>query len=178
MNKGLMKKVAPIALLVAGVLVLGYSLMNKKKVENAVSSPTDLVKNLTTTLPKEGQNKIFVNPDKQTNDGKSYLSTVFMTEEADKVPDYVSDYVFKSFQNIYDNDLENITAVTIAILVKSKKQQFRIIVGKNIADKQSSDFWKKSDKTELFRWLTSVCPKSDPRKLMDFCDISDTLKVN
>jgi hypothetical protein len=169
-------KLIIVSCVVAGLGLIGYSMLKKGGVAKKPVSLTDSLKDV---LPVEAREKLLVNQDK-INVGKQYISTIHITQDDSKAGETIAQFIYKAFQRLDSDEMKNITAVNIVIYKdhedKTKARQYRVLIGTNVAKKQDKNFWESEDKVALFKWLTKECPLTDPRNLTDFCDISSSLK--
>ncbi len=174
MKNGLFYGLILILILVGGFLFFKGS---KKLVKPDVT----LKESLQATLPQEARDKILINQDK-VNLGKQYISTIYITKEDKDAHKIVSDFIYEAYSKIDEDEMKNISAVNIVIykdnVDKTKTKQYRVLLGAKLAAKKDESFWKKRDPKALFTWLSQECPMTSSVNLLEFCDISSSLKEN
>lgn len=172
-----MNKIIGIGAVVLLVAVGGF--FGHKQIKQASQAELPLMEGLKSVLPKEAQDKILINQDK-INLGKQYISTIYITEDDSQAPKIVSDFVFEVYSRLDKDEVKNLSAVNMVIYKdnadKTKARQYRILLGVKVAQKKGLDFWKNRDAKALFKWLTAECPLTSSVNLMEFCDISSSLK--
>lgn len=172
-----MKKLSLITIGVAVVLACLFAVT--KGFKGSQSDGVPLTQALQNTLPKEAQDKVLINQDK-VNLGKQYISTIYITQDDTKAAEIVSNFVYEAYSRKDNEEMKDMSAVNIVIYKdhedKTKARQYRVLLGSNIASRQNPEFWQSKDSKALFKWLTAECPKTSSANLMDFCDISSSLK--
>lgn len=173
--------------LLMGCLVVGALLVGGFLVIKSIKSHNHkpLMTALKDVIPPEAQGKILINQDK-VNTGKQYISLIHNIEDESHAAEIATKFVYEAFARQGSSEMANVSAVNIVLYKmlpgekgeKPKAKQYRILIGAHVAAKQDRKFWEKGNSVALLKWLTEVCPTTDSRNLMDFCDISSSLKQN
>lgn len=158
--------ISVVALVIALVGISSLVLIDKQR---RMEQSKNLRVKLQEFLPVEAKNKVYVNYDLKTTKDPS-ISVVFsVSQDREKaIEGIIVDFVSQSRDYLKANDIAY-SAITITVLTLKDYNQYRLVVG-------SEALAAIGETKDLLKDLTLYCPKTNPEKITEFCNLTHNLR--